>query len=157
MKVIAAAMPADEIAGLAEMFKSIDADGSGTITAEELRDALQKKGSLMRPEELAGLLALIDQDQSGCIDYEVGARAGGRAAEQGRRGVWVLMVAGRRWRQGGAASRRPSWACRRRGLLPAPGCAPALDPDRRRAHARPPARPLACAAAPRRRSSSPPR
>lgn len=45
MKVIAAAMPADEIAGLAEMFKSIDADGSGTITAEELRDALKARGA----------------------------------------------------------------------------------------------------------------
>lgn len=72
MKVIAAAMPADEIAGLAEIFKSIDADGSGTITAEELRDALNKKGSLLKAEDLQGLLALIDQDQSGCIDYEVG-------------------------------------------------------------------------------------
>lgn len=29
MKVIASAMPADEIAGLAEIFKAIDADGSG--------------------------------------------------------------------------------------------------------------------------------
>lgn len=29
MKVIASCMPADEIAGLAEIFKNIDADGSG--------------------------------------------------------------------------------------------------------------------------------
>lgn len=70
MKVIATAMPADEIAGLREIFKSIDADGSGSITAEELRSALQQKGSLLKQEELEGLLALIDQDKSGCIDYE---------------------------------------------------------------------------------------
>lgn len=44
----------------------------GTITAEELREALKQKGSLMKAEELEGLLKLIDQDESGCIDYEVG-------------------------------------------------------------------------------------
>lgn len=48
MKVIASAMPADEIAGLAEIFKSIDADNSGTITAEELSAALKDKGSLLK-------------------------------------------------------------------------------------------------------------
>ncbi|KAI3438381.1 hypothetical protein D9Q98_000813 [Chlorella vulgaris] len=68
MKVIASAMPADEIAGLAQIFKSIDADDSGTITAEELSAAL--KGSLLKQEDLEGLLALVDQDSSGCIDYE---------------------------------------------------------------------------------------
>ncbi|KAL4447969.1 hypothetical protein ABPG75_005188 [Micractinium tetrahymenae] len=70
MKVIAATMPADEIAGLREIFKSIDADSSGTITAEELKAALEQKGSLLKAEELRGLLALIDQDASGTIDYE---------------------------------------------------------------------------------------
>jgi hypothetical protein len=77
MKVIAATMPADEIAGLREIFKSIDADGSGTITEEELSSALREKGSLLRREDLEGLLALVDQDSSGCIDYEV-KRGGGR-------------------------------------------------------------------------------
>lgn len=70
MKVIAAAMPAEEIAGLREIFKSIDADGSGTITAEELKAALTHKGGLLKEEELKALLELIDQDASGTIDYE---------------------------------------------------------------------------------------
>eukprot|EP00887_Chlorella_sp_A99_P004796 scaffold4.g4796.t1 len=69
-KVIAGALPTEEIAGLAAMFKAIDADGSGTITAEELREALKKKGSLLKPEELQGLLAMIDMDANGTIDYE---------------------------------------------------------------------------------------
>lgn len=30
--------------------QSIDADNSGTITAEELRNALKNKGSLLKPE-----------------------------------------------------------------------------------------------------------
>lgn len=69
MKVIASAMPSDEIAGLANMFKAIDADGSGTITADELREALKQKGSLLKPDELQGLLAMIDMDKNGTIDY----------------------------------------------------------------------------------------
>ena len=48
MKVIAAGMPADEIAGLRSIFKAIDADESGTITADELREALKQKGSLLK-------------------------------------------------------------------------------------------------------------
>ena len=48
MKVIASAMPADEIAGLREIFKAIDADSSGSITADELRTALKQKGSLLK-------------------------------------------------------------------------------------------------------------
>lgn len=87
MKVIAAAMPADEIAGLAEIFKAIDADGSGTITSEELSSALKEKGSLLRREDLEGLLALVDQDSSGCIDYE----------------VCVWWVGGWVWGEGGSA------------------------------------------------------
>lgn len=121
MKVIASAMPADEIAGLAQIFKSIDADDSGTITAEELSAAL--KGSLLKQvgpahsrlgsgrsrtgshgviscmrgvlkagsvqtgcgacvqEDLEGLLALVDQDSSGCIDYEVRRGLGLGAAD----------------------------------------------------------------------------
>ena len=54
MKVIASAMPADEIAGLREIFKSIDADSSGTITADELRAALQEKGSLLKQVRAGG-------------------------------------------------------------------------------------------------------
>ena len=54
IKVIASAMPSDEIAGLREIFKSIDADNSGTITAEELRTALRQKGSLLKQVGPAG-------------------------------------------------------------------------------------------------------
>ncbi|GAB4824128.1 hypothetical protein N2152v2_011174 [Parachlorella kessleri] len=70
MKVIAAGMPAEEIAGLEAIFKSIDVDGSGTITAEELREALQSKGSRLRQEDLEALMKMVDVDASGTIDYE---------------------------------------------------------------------------------------
>jgi calcium-dependent protein kinase len=39
---IAKTMDSKEISGLQQLFKSIDADGNGTITAEELRNSLSK-------------------------------------------------------------------------------------------------------------------
>ena len=38
-------MSEDEIAGLREMFKMLDADNSGTITFEELKEGLKRVGS----------------------------------------------------------------------------------------------------------------
>ena len=70
MRVIATGMPAEEIAGLKAVFESVDADGSGTITAEELRDALRSKGAVLRPEDLQTLVQLIDTDATGTIDYD---------------------------------------------------------------------------------------
>lgn len=70
MRVIAQHMPVDEIAGLQAIFQSIDADNSGTITADELREALKTKGDALGTEELQKLLQLIDVDASGVIDYD---------------------------------------------------------------------------------------
>lgn len=39
---IAKNMDSKEISGLQQLFKSIDTDGNGTITAEELRNSLSK-------------------------------------------------------------------------------------------------------------------
>lgn len=70
MKVIAASMPADEISGLKNIFESIDADKSGTITAQELKEALDKKGTLLKEEDVQSLLNMVDVDANGTIDYE---------------------------------------------------------------------------------------
>lgn len=70
MKIIAAGMPADEIAGLRQVFESIDTDKSGTITAQELHDALTKKGTSLKAEDVESLLSLIDVDANGTIEYE---------------------------------------------------------------------------------------
>lgn len=43
--VIARSMNQEQIQGLKELFHRIDADGSGTITVEELRDALTEMGN----------------------------------------------------------------------------------------------------------------
>ena len=70
MKIIATGMPADEIAGLRAVFEAIDTDRSGTITAQELHDALTKKGTNLRQEDVENLLKLIDVDANGTIEYE---------------------------------------------------------------------------------------
>ncbi|GMG99986.1 hypothetical protein Nepgr_001826 [Nepenthes gracilis] len=45
LRVIAGCLSEEEIVGLKQMFKSIDADNSGTMTLEELKQGLQKQGT----------------------------------------------------------------------------------------------------------------
>jgi calcium-dependent protein kinase len=70
MKVIASSMPADEISGLKNLFESIDTDKSGTITAQELKEALGKKGTVLADDDVKQLLSMIDVDDNGTIEYE---------------------------------------------------------------------------------------
>ena len=56
-------------AGLKELFKSIDEDGSGTITLEEMRKALTKWEHKITDAELGNLMAIADVDGDGLIDY----------------------------------------------------------------------------------------
>ena len=70
MKFIAARMPAEEIVGLKKIFEAIDADNSGTITVAELNEALAKKGTSLKPEDVEQMLKLIDLDANGTIDYQ---------------------------------------------------------------------------------------
>jgi calcium-dependent protein kinase len=67
--VVARALPADEIAGLRAIFQSIDVDQSGTITVQELCDALAAKGAALGAEEARALHRLLDLDASGSIEY----------------------------------------------------------------------------------------
>ncbi len=54
MQVFARKLPANELAGLREMFEAIDTDGSGTISVDELREGLRKKGTLLALQVRAG-------------------------------------------------------------------------------------------------------
>jgi hypothetical protein len=40
-------LPTNELVGLRQMFEAIDEDGSGTISVDELREGLRKKGTLL--------------------------------------------------------------------------------------------------------------
>ncbi|XVE61349.1 hypothetical protein DITRI_Ditri06bG0032400 [Diplodiscus trichospermus] len=69
IRVIADSLSEEEIAGLKEMFKMIDADNSGQITLEELKTGLEKVGSNLKDSEISGLMQAADIDNSGTIDY----------------------------------------------------------------------------------------
>lgn len=69
-QVIALNLPAAEIEGLKAMFASMDADGSGTITAEEMAAALKARGALIPEADLKRLMADADLTGDGRIGYE---------------------------------------------------------------------------------------
>jgi calcium-dependent protein kinase len=57
--VIAEHLSEDEIAGLKEMFKMIDADNSGQITFEELKVGLEKIGAKLKESEIYALMQAV--------------------------------------------------------------------------------------------------
>ncbi|KAL0418452.1 UNVERIFIED_CONTAM: Calcium-dependent protein kinase [Sesamum radiatum] len=70
LRVIAGCLSEEEIIGLKEMFKSMDSDGNGTITLEELRQGLAKQGTKLSEYEVKQLMEAADADGNGTIDYE---------------------------------------------------------------------------------------
>ncbi|GLI62801.1 hypothetical protein VaNZ11_005550 [Volvox africanus] len=70
LKIIATHLPEPEITGLRALFMEMDSDGSGSITVEELRQALQRKGTLIPAEELERIMAQADISGDGVLDYE---------------------------------------------------------------------------------------
>ncbi|PKI35281.1 hypothetical protein CRG98_044295 [Punica granatum] len=69
LRVIAECLSEEEIAGLREMFKIIDADNSGQITFEELKYGLRKSGANLDESEILDLMKSADIDNNGTIDY----------------------------------------------------------------------------------------
>ncbi|CAH9068347.1 unnamed protein product [Cuscuta europaea] len=69
LRVIAERLSEEEIAGLREMFKMIDIDGSGHITFEELKVGLKRFGADLNESEIHDLMKAADVDNSGTIDY----------------------------------------------------------------------------------------
>jgi calcium-dependent protein kinase len=64
LQVIAENLSEDEIAGLKEMFKMIDADNSGQITFEELKVGLKKVGANLQESEIYALMQAVSDDRS---------------------------------------------------------------------------------------------
>ena len=56
MQVIADQLDGNDLQGLKDMFEMIDADGSGTITYEELRAGLMRIGSPLTESEIRALM-----------------------------------------------------------------------------------------------------
>eukprot|EP00271_Cylindrocystis_brebissonii_P003682 TRINITY_DN1492_c1_g1_i1.p1 TRINITY_DN1492_c1_g1~~TRINITY_DN1492_c1_g1_i1.p1 ORF type:complete len:506 (-),score=88.59 TRINITY_DN1492_c1_g1_i1:1473-2990(-) len=59
----------DEIEGLNHLFREMDRDGGGTITLEELRDGLRRRGSQVSDAELQRIMQEVDVDGNGVIEY----------------------------------------------------------------------------------------
>ncbi|XP_057963614.1 calcium-dependent protein kinase 26 [Malania oleifera] len=69
LRVIAESLSEEEIAGLREMFTSMDTDSSGAITFDELKAGLRRYGSTLKDTEIRDLMDAADVDNSGTIDY----------------------------------------------------------------------------------------
>lgn len=59
LQVIAERLSEEEIAGLKEMFKMIDIDGSGHITFEELKVGLKRFGADLNESEIHDLMRAV--------------------------------------------------------------------------------------------------
>jgi len=59
LQVIAERLSEEEIGGLKELFKKIDADSSGTITFDELRKGLKRVDSKIRESEIEDLMQAV--------------------------------------------------------------------------------------------------
>jgi len=57
-------------AELQEIFKGIDRDGSGFITADELKAAMAKVGVKLSDAEIDEMIQAADKDADGRINYE---------------------------------------------------------------------------------------
>ncbi|TQE09722.1 hypothetical protein C1H46_004679 [Malus baccata] len=69
LRVIAERLSEEEIGVLREIFKMIDADASGSITFDELKEGLRKVGSELMEFEIKDLMKAADIDSSETIDY----------------------------------------------------------------------------------------
>lgn len=70
LKIVARALPQQEIQGIREMFKAMDADGSGCITINELREGLKTKGAELKLDDVESIVNQIDVNGNNLIDYE---------------------------------------------------------------------------------------
>lgn len=69
LHIIASQLKEDEIAGLREIFVSLDGNGDGSLTCEEMKEGIQRAGLKNIPEELQIIMEEVDSDGSGVIDY----------------------------------------------------------------------------------------
>jgi len=69
LQVIASQLSESQIKGLREAFLSLDQNGDGLVTLSELKGGLARTGLRQLPDDLREIMASIDADHSGMIDY----------------------------------------------------------------------------------------
>lgn len=68
LTAVAQQLPDDDIEALQKMFKSLDKNGDGTLSPEEIREGLTQQG-LKVPTAFEDILKSIDCNGSGALDY----------------------------------------------------------------------------------------
>eukprot|EP00931_Biecheleriopsis_adriatica_P093302 TRINITY_DN67047_c0_g1_i1.p1 TRINITY_DN67047_c0_g1~~TRINITY_DN67047_c0_g1_i1.p1 ORF type:complete len:523 (+),score=139.81 TRINITY_DN67047_c0_g1_i1:28-1569(+) len=68
LTALAQQLPDDQIESLQSTFRSLDKNGDGTLSLEEVREAMVKQG-LQPPKALEDILQAVDCNGSGSLDY----------------------------------------------------------------------------------------
>jgi len=69
-QVIAERLSEEEIGGLKELFRMLDADNSGTITLEELKEGLKRVGSELMESEIKDLMDAVRYIVCYCFRFQ---------------------------------------------------------------------------------------
>merc|ERR1719238_1729049 len=69
LQIIANQLNEDQIKALRETFMSLDANGDGKLTINEMKDGIKKAGLKEIPPDLQQIMEDVDSDGSGVIDY----------------------------------------------------------------------------------------
>ena len=70
MKNLVHTLTADELQGLKKLFDSFDRNKDKKLTLDELWKGLNQSGARVKQAEIKELMATVDMDSSGSIDYE---------------------------------------------------------------------------------------
>merc|ERR1712232_1153328 len=69
LHIIANQLNEDQIKALRETFMSLDGNGDGKLTVNEMKEGIQKAGLKEIPTDLQQIMEDVDSDGSGVIDY----------------------------------------------------------------------------------------
>merc|ERR1712190_143181 len=69
LHIIANQLNEDQIKALRDTFMSLDGNGDGKLTVNEMKEGITKAGLKEIPQDLAQIMEDVDSDGSGVIDY----------------------------------------------------------------------------------------
>merc|ERR1712039_663602 len=69
LQIIANQLNEDQIKALRDTFMSLDGNGDGKLTVNEMKEGIKKSGLKEIPPDLQQIMEDVDSDESGAIDY----------------------------------------------------------------------------------------